>query len=126
MRRSIVLGAAIAVLLHAGASAAPIPEEGRERAVACLAHLMLISENLSSTDDGEEDTRQTIGLLNLKIGDWMSDAESQPGYDSDQMAADVIAYLRGPLGSGPDATTNDERMANLNICVSEAPEPAAP
>ena len=126
MRRSTVLGAAIALLLYTGASAAPIPEEGRERAVACLAHLMLISENLTSTDDGEEDTGQTIDLLKLKIDDWMSDAESQPGYDADRMAADVIAYLRGPLGTGPDATTNDERMANLNVCINEAPTPAAP
>ena len=42
------------------------------------------------------------------------------------MAAAVIAFLQGPLGSGPDATSNDERLANLNVCVNEAPEPAAP
>jgi hypothetical protein len=126
MRQSTVLGVAMTLLLQSGASAAPIPESGPERTVACLAHLMLISDNLEKTDDGEEDTRQTIDLLALKIDVWLDDAESQPGYDADRMAADVAAFLQGPLGSGPDAISNDERLANLNVCVNEAPEPAAP
>ena len=123
MWRGIGLGAAAAVAVCTGAAAAPgdLPTGARERTVACAAHLMLVAENLTATDDGQEDTRQTVELLLLSLDRWLDGVRNQPDYDEARMTADVTAYMAGPLGSDPGAIDKDQRAANLGTCVNEAP-----
>lgn len=125
MRRSVI-GGAIAALLAASPPAVAaavepmLPAEPWPRAVACTALLFFVVENVKAKDIETAGGESGLQLLEASRNAWFNQAATLPEFGMDRMEAEMMAYIAGPIGSGPEAHSNDVRLANIEVCVNEA------
>ena len=123
MRRSVIAGAVAALLAASPPAVAAEPVLSAEpwpHAVACTALLFHVVENVKAKGVETAGGEAGLQLLEASRDAWFNQATTLPEFGMERMEADMLAYIAGPIGSGPEALSNDVRLANIEVCVNEA------